>query len=131
VAPVAVEFLPVHVDVETSAARLRHDLEASTGTRLVVIIADTMGRPLREGIIGTAKGSSGLAPLRDLTGFVDPNNHELSSTVVAIADEIASAADLVIGKYARVPAAVCCGLGVSGDGPARPLIRDPANDLFL
>jgi coenzyme F420-0:L-glutamate ligase / coenzyme F420-1:gamma-L-glutamate ligase len=64
-------------DPDASAARLRHDLEAATETRLAVIIADTMGRRLREGIIGTAIGSSGLAPLWDLRGFVDPNNGEL------------------------------------------------------
>jgi coenzyme F420-0:L-glutamate ligase/coenzyme F420-1:gamma-L-glutamate ligase len=127
--PDSVVLLPR--DPDASAARLRYDLETATGTRLAVIIADTMGRPLREGIIGTAIGSSGLAPLRDLTGLVDPNNYELSSTIVAIADEIASAADLVIGKFGRVPAALFRGLGVSGDGTARPLIRGRATDLFL
>lgn len=118
-------------DPDASAARLRHELETATGVRLAVIIADTMGRPLRDGIVGTAIGCSGLEPMADLTGLVDPNDYMLTSTLVAVADEIASAADLVIGKLGRVPAALCRGLQVSGDGTARPLIRDRASDLFI
>ena len=118
-------------DPDASAARLRRELETATGARLAVIIADTMGRPLRDGIVGTAIGLSGLEPMQDLTGLVDPNDYELTSTLVAAADEIASAADLVIGKLGRVPAALCRGLQVSGDGSAHRLIRDRASDLFI
>jgi coenzyme F420-0:L-glutamate ligase/coenzyme F420-1:gamma-L-glutamate ligase len=90
-----------------------------------------MGRPLRDGIVGTAIGASGLVPLQDLAGLVDPNNYELATTMVAVADEIAGAADLVIGKLGRVPAALVRGVEVSGDGTARRLIRERASDLFL
>ncbi len=96
-----------------------------------MIIADTMGRPLRNGIVGMAIGASGLAPLHNLAGLVDPNNYELATTVVAVADELASAADLVIGKLGRVPAALVRGYEVGGDGTARALIRDRAGDLFV
>jgi coenzyme F420-0:L-glutamate ligase/coenzyme F420-1:gamma-L-glutamate ligase len=126
--PDSVVLLPR--DPDASARGLRHRLEELSGARLVVIIADTMGRPLREGIVGTAIGSSGIEPLRDLAGLVDPNGYQLSTTVVAVADELACAADLVLGKFERVPAAVIRGYGVSGDGPASLLIRDRSQDLF-
>jgi coenzyme F420-0:L-glutamate ligase / coenzyme F420-1:gamma-L-glutamate ligase len=96
------------------AARARR--EAARGTRLAVIIVDTMGRPLRDGIVGTAR-------------LVDPNNYELATSMVAIADEIASAADLVIGKLGRVPAAPCRGVEARHDGTARRLMRERASDL--
>lgn len=118
-------------DPDASAARLRSDVEAASGRRVAVIIADTMGRPLRDGIVGTAIGASGLAPMQNLAGLVDPNNFELATTVVAVADELAAAADLVIGKLGRVPAVVVRGYQVSGEGTARALIRDRASDLFV
>jgi coenzyme F420-0:L-glutamate ligase/coenzyme F420-1:gamma-L-glutamate ligase len=117
-------------DPDASARELRRRLEELSGARLAVIIGDTMGRPLREGIVGTAIGSSGIEPLRDLAGMVDPNGYQLSTTVVAVADEVASAADLVLGKLERVPAAVIRGYGVTGDGPASLLIRERSRDLF-
>ncbi|MEO8897136.1 MAG: coenzyme F420-0:L-glutamate ligase [Candidatus Dormibacter sp.] len=126
--PDSVVLLPR--DPDASAAGLRQRLQQLSGAHLAVIIADTMGRPLREGIVGTTIGSSGVEPLRDLAGLVDPNGYQLSTTVVAIADELASAADLVLGKLERVPAAVIRGYGVSGDGPASLLIREPSRDLF-
>jgi coenzyme F420-0:L-glutamate ligase / coenzyme F420-1:gamma-L-glutamate ligase len=126
--PDSVVVLPQAPDA--SARSLRHRLEELSGARLAVIIADTMGRPLREGIVGTAIGSSGIEPLRDLAGLVDPNGYQLSTTVVAVADELAAAADLVLGKLERVPAAVIRGFGVSGDGPASLLIRERSRDLF-
>jgi coenzyme F420-0:L-glutamate ligase/coenzyme F420-1:gamma-L-glutamate ligase len=126
--PDSVVLLPR--DPDASARGLRRRLEELSGARLAVIIADTMGRPLREGIVGTAIGSSGIEPLRDLAGLVDPNGYQLSTTVVAVADELASAADLVLGKFERVPAAVIRGYSVTGDGPASLLIRDRSQDLF-
>jgi coenzyme F420-0:L-glutamate ligase/coenzyme F420-1:gamma-L-glutamate ligase len=126
--PDSVVLLPR--DPDASARGLRRRLEELSGARLAVIIADTMGRPLREGIVATAIGSSGIEPLRDLAGLVDPNGYQLSTTVVAVADELASAADLVLGKFERVPAAVIRGYSVTGDGPARLLIRDRSQDLF-
>ncbi|MDQ2960728.1 MAG: coenzyme F420-0:L-glutamate ligase [Candidatus Dormibacteraeota bacterium] len=127
--PDTVVLLPK--DSDASAAALRRELEAATHRRLAVIIADTMGRPLRDGIVGTAIGVSGLEPLLNLSGLVDPNNYAMMTTVVAVADELAAAADLVIGKIGRIPAAVVRGFAPSGDGSARQLIRDRATDLFV
>jgi coenzyme F420-0:L-glutamate ligase/coenzyme F420-1:gamma-L-glutamate ligase len=126
--PDSVVLLPRQPDA--SARVLRERLEALSGASLAVIIADTMGRPLREGIVGTAVGASGVEPLRDLAGLVDPNGYKLSTTIVAVADELASAADLVLGKLDRVPAAVIRGYALSGDGPASLLIRERSRDLF-
>jgi coenzyme F420-0:L-glutamate ligase/coenzyme F420-1:gamma-L-glutamate ligase len=126
--PDSVVLLPRQPDA--SARALRERLEELSGASLAVIIADTMGRPLREGIVGTAIGASGVEPLRDLAGLVDPNGYKLSTTIVAVADELASAADLVLGKLDRVPAAVIRGYALSGDGPASLLIRERSRDLF-
>jgi coenzyme F420-0:L-glutamate ligase/coenzyme F420-1:gamma-L-glutamate ligase len=95
-----------------------------------VIVADTMGRAWREGIVGTAIGASGLETLRQLAGTVDPNGYELNSTVVAIADELAAAADLAFGKLDRVPFVLIRGYPAAGDGSARQVIRRPERDLF-
>jgi coenzyme F420-0:L-glutamate ligase / coenzyme F420-1:gamma-L-glutamate ligase len=126
--PDAVVLLPV--DPDLSATRLRTALEARTKVRLGVIIADTMGRAWREGIIGTAIGASGVETLRELTGAVDPNGYELHSSVVAIADELAAAADLAFGKLDRVPFVLIRGYPAEGDGAAREVIRPRERDLF-
>jgi coenzyme F420-0:L-glutamate ligase/coenzyme F420-1:gamma-L-glutamate ligase len=126
--PNAVVLLPR--DPDRSAEALRVALEGRTGKRVAVIIADTMGRAWREGIVGTAIGASGLTPLREMAGEVDPNGYVLATTAVAVADELAAAADLVLGKLERVPAALVRGYRASGDGCASDLIRDPAQDLF-
>lgn len=126
--PDSVVLLPR--DPDASAEALRSELEARTGKRLAVIVADTMGRAWREGIVGTAIGASGLAPLRELAGEVDPNGYVLATTAVAVADELAAAADLVLGKLERVPAALIRGYAFTGSGSASRLIRDPAQDLF-
>jgi coenzyme F420-0:L-glutamate ligase/coenzyme F420-1:gamma-L-glutamate ligase len=117
-------------DPDASAERLRADLAARAGRRVAVVVADTMGRAWREGIVGTAIGASGLAPLRDMAGAVDPNGYVLATTAVAVADELAAAADLVLGKLERVPAALVRGYPVTGEGSAALLIRDPSQDLF-
>ncbi len=126
--PDAVVLLPT--DPDESASRLRTALEARTHTRLGVIVADTMGRAWREGIVGTAIGASGLETLRQLAGTVDPNGYQLNSTVVAIADELAAAADLAFGKLDRVPFVLIRGYPAAGDGSARQVIRRPERDLF-
>jgi coenzyme F420-0:L-glutamate ligase/coenzyme F420-1:gamma-L-glutamate ligase len=123
-----VVLLPV--DPDRSAQHLRSSLETRVGSRLGVIVADTMGRAWREGIVGTAIGASGLETLRELVGAVDPNGYELHSTVVAIADELAAAADLAFGKLDRVPFALIRGYGAAGDGSARQVIRSREQDLF-
>lgn len=117
-------------DPDASATRLRAELERRTGVRLAVIVADTMGRALRRGIVGTAIGVSGLEALRSYAGAVDPTGYELRTTAVAVADELAAAADLVIGKLERVPAALVRGYGAEGDGSGRDLVRDASDDLF-
>ena len=126
--PDSVVLLPV--DPDLSAEHLRRELEQRTSARLAVIIADTMGRAWRDGIVGTAIGASGLRTLRDLAGAVDPNGYELASTVIAVADELAAAADLAFGKLERVPFVLIRGVDVVGEGSARQLIREPARDLF-
>ena len=118
------------VDPDASAAGLRAELERRTGRRLAVVVADTMGRALRRGIVGTAIGASGLDALRSYAGTVDPAGYELRTTAVAVADELASAADLVLGKLERVPAALIRGFEARGQGSGRDLIRDPGEDLF-
>jgi len=118
------------VDPDASAARLRAALERRSGARLAVVVADTMGRALRRGIVGTAIGASGLDALRSYAGTVDAAGYELRTTAVAVADELASAADLVLGKLERVPAALIRGFDARGEGSGRDLIRDPAEDLF-
>jgi coenzyme F420-0:L-glutamate ligase / coenzyme F420-1:gamma-L-glutamate ligase len=117
-------------DPDASAAGLRAELERRTGARLAVIVADTMGRALRRGIVGTAIGVSGLPALCSYAGSLDPTGYELRTTAVAVADELAAAADLVIGKLDRVPAALVRGYGAEGDGSGRDLVRDASDDLF-
>lgn len=126
--PDSVVLLPR--DPDGSAGRLRKELEARTRARLGVVVADTMGRAWREGIVGTAIGASGIESLRQMTGAVDPNGYELTSTEIAIADELAAAADLAFGKLDRVPFALIRGLEVAGEGSAAQLIREPVRDLF-
>jgi coenzyme F420-0:L-glutamate ligase/coenzyme F420-1:gamma-L-glutamate ligase len=128
-APDSVVLLPA--DPDASARALRAALEAATGRSLAVIVADTIGRAWRVGILGTAIGASGVRPLRVHAGKVDPNGYELRTSSVAVADELAAAADLVLGKTERVPAAIVRGYGAAGEpGSASELIRDPASDLF-
>ena len=127
-APDWVVLLPV--DPDASAVRLRTELERRCGVRLAVIVADTMGRALRRGIVGTAIGVSGLEALRGYAGEVDPVGYELRTTAVAVADELAAAADLVLGKLERVPAALIRGFAAAGEGSGQDLVRDAAEDLF-
>ena len=126
--PDAVVLLPL--DSDASAERLRAVHEKRTRARLGVVVADTMGRAFREGIVGTAIGSSGLETVRELAGAVDPNGYVMNSTVVAIADELAAAADLALGKLERVPFVLIRGYAAAGRGSASQLIRHPDRDLF-
>jgi coenzyme F420-0:L-glutamate ligase/coenzyme F420-1:gamma-L-glutamate ligase len=118
-------------DPDASAARVRESLRARSGRTVGVIVADTMGRPLRNGILGTAIGVSGVEALRGLRGEIDPNGYELRTTQVAIADELAAAADLVFGKLERVPAALVRGYAAAGEGTAAQLVRTADRDLFI
>jgi coenzyme F420-0:L-glutamate ligase / coenzyme F420-1:gamma-L-glutamate ligase len=123
-----VVFLPE--DPDASAARLRAELEERTGKSLGVIVTDTFGRAWRFGIANVAIGAAGIEVLRDLRGEHDPVGYELHSTVIAVADEIAAAAELVMGKTERVPVAVVRGLDAAGDGTAADLVLPPNLDLF-
>ena len=127
-APDTVVLLPE--DPDASAARLRAGLEEATGRSLGVLVTDTFGRSWRLGITNVAIGAAGVEVLRDLRGVYDPAGYELHSTVIAIADEIAAAAELVMGKTARIPAAVVRGVDARGSGTGSELVMPAAHDLF-
>jgi coenzyme F420-0:L-glutamate ligase/coenzyme F420-1:gamma-L-glutamate ligase len=118
-------------DPDRSARRLRERLRELGGVEVAVIVADTFGRPWREGLANVAIGVSGVAPLVSYLGQRDPAGRELQATVLAVADEIAAAAELVMGKLARIPAAIVRGLALPfGEHDSKPLRRDPARDRF-
>lgn len=117
-------------DADASAARLRQALQASTGVAPGVVISDSFGRPWREGQVNVAIGAAGVACLRDYRGEADPDGYELQGSVLAVGDEVAAAAELVMGKLDRIPAALVRGLDLRGEGDARGLRRDPVTDLF-
>jgi coenzyme F420-0:L-glutamate ligase / coenzyme F420-1:gamma-L-glutamate ligase len=118
-------------DPDGSARRLREQIRERAGIEVGLIIADTFGRPWREGLTNVAIGVSGLAPLRSYLGLRDEAGRELQATILAVADELAGAAELVMGKLDRVPVAIVRGLSlVSSDEGSKPLLRDPARDLF-
>jgi coenzyme F420-0:L-glutamate ligase/coenzyme F420-1:gamma-L-glutamate ligase len=118
-------------DPDRSAHRIRTRLERRLGVDLPVIISDTFGRPWRRGLTDIAIGISGLPAVVDLKGTTDWTGRELQVTEIAIADEIASAADLVMGKAAGIPAALVRGYdGPRGQGRGRDLVRPAEEDLF-
>jgi coenzyme F420-0:L-glutamate ligase/coenzyme F420-1:gamma-L-glutamate ligase len=112
------------VDPDASARRLAERLGVA------VIVSDSFGRPFRQGTTDIAIGVAGLSPLLDLRGVCDPAGYELRTTTIAVADEIAGAAELVMGKTAGIPAAIVRGLALSGDGAARDLVMPAERDLF-
>jgi coenzyme F420-0:L-glutamate ligase/coenzyme F420-1:gamma-L-glutamate ligase len=118
------------VDPDRSAHRLRTLLERATGTSIGLIISDTFGRPWRRGLVDIAIGVSGLSPILDMRGKPDSHGRIMEVTEIAVADEIAAAADLVMGKADQVPAALVRGLALLGDGRAADLVRPAAEDLF-
>ena len=126
--PGTLVLLPVNPDA--SAARLRERLGELTGCDVGVIVSDSFGRPWRQGTTDVAIGAAGVEVLRDLKGERDPTGYELKSTVIAIADEIAGAAQLVMGKLDRVPVAIVRGLEVAGDGTAQDLVMPAERSLF-
>jgi coenzyme F420-0:L-glutamate ligase/coenzyme F420-1:gamma-L-glutamate ligase len=118
------------VDPDASAARIRERLRDLTGRTVAVLITDSFGRPWRQGTIDVALGASGLEVMRDLRGTRDRVGYELHATQIAVADEIASAAELVMGKVDGIPAAIVRGLEVAGDGVAHDLVIPEERDLF-
>jgi coenzyme F420-0:L-glutamate ligase / coenzyme F420-1:gamma-L-glutamate ligase len=117
-------------DPDASAERLRDRLREMTGTTVGVIVSDTFGRPWRMGIVNVALGVAGLPALMDLRGSRDDAGKELHATVLAVADEVAAAAGLVMGKTRRTPVVVVRGLELEGSGRGHDLIRPAAEDLF-
>jgi coenzyme F420-0:L-glutamate ligase/coenzyme F420-1:gamma-L-glutamate ligase len=117
-------------DPDASAARLRDDLRALSGKSIGVVISDSFGRPWREGQVNVAIGSAGVISMRDYRGQRDSDGYEMHGTELAVVDELAAAAELVMGKLDRVPVAVVRGAELAGDGMVRDLLRDPATDLF-
>ena len=126
--PDTLVLLPV--DPDASAEAIRHSLRERTGHDVGVIVSDSFGRPWRNGIVDVAIGVAGLRPLEDWRGRRDANGYELHATVVAVADEIAAAAELVRGKTQGIPAAVVRGLDVAGEGSAQELVMPPERDMF-
>ena len=124
----SVVLLPV--DPDASAARLREELRERTGADVGVIVTDSFGRPWRAATTDVAIGAAGVEVVRDLMGEHDPNGYELHATRIAVADEIAGAAQLVFGKLDRVPVAVVRGLDVRGDGRGSDIVIPPETDLF-
>ena len=118
--PDTVVLLPE--DPDASAERIRARLEELTGRRLAVLVTDSFGRAWREGTTDVALGAAGLQVLRNQRGERDPAGYELHATTIAVADEIAGAAELVMGKLSRIPAAVVRGLRVTGDGKGKDLV---------
>jgi coenzyme F420-0:L-glutamate ligase / coenzyme F420-1:gamma-L-glutamate ligase len=120
------------LDADRSARRIRDVIRARTGREVGVVVSDTFGRAWRMGLTDVAIGVAGLAAVVDLRGETDANGRELHVTEVAVADEIAGAAELVMGKASRVAAAIVRGLDASWfrNGSVRELIRPPAEDLF-
>jgi coenzyme F420-0:L-glutamate ligase/coenzyme F420-1:gamma-L-glutamate ligase len=120
-------------DPDASAETIRSSLELRLGmSGLGVVVTDTFGRPWRNGLVNVAIGCAGMPAVVDLRGGVDSFGRELEVTVVALADEVAAASGMVMGKAAGVPAALLRGVDVGGapNGRARDLVRPPSEDLF-
>ena len=118
------------LDPDASARRIRDGLAERTGRAVGLIVSDSFGRPWRQGTTDVAIGAAGIRPLLDLRGTRDRTGYELHATTIALADEIAGAAELVLGKTRSVPAAIVRGLDAAGDGTARDIVMPPQRDLF-
>ena len=124
----ALVLLPL--DPDASARAMRARLRELAGVDVGVIVADSFGRAWRQGTTNVAIGAAGVPVLVDHAGRVDAVGYELHATVIAVADELASAAELVMGKLDGVPAAIVRGYPLRGDGEARELVMPPDRDLF-
>jgi coenzyme F420-0:L-glutamate ligase/coenzyme F420-1:gamma-L-glutamate ligase len=129
-APAAETVVLLPEDPDASAARLRAGLRELTGVDVGVIVSDSFGRAWRQGTTDVAIGLSGVRPLLDLHGERDAAGYELHATVIALADELAAAAELVMGKTDGIPAAVVRGADARGEGAARDLVIPAERDLF-
>ena len=118
-------------DPDRSAESIRQAVQEKAGVAVAVIISDTFGRPWREGHTNVAVGVAGMSPLRDYVGQRDPFGFELRVSTMAIADELAGAAEPVMGKLSRIPVAIVRGFAFEpGAGTSQELIRPPERDLF-
>ena len=118
------------LDPDASAAALRERLRELTGADVGVVVSDSFGRPFRQGTTDVALGVAGIAPLRDLRGVRDSRGYELHATQIAVADELAGAAELVMGKVDGIPAAVIRGLDLRGEGRGADIPIPEERDLF-
>ena len=126
--PDTLVLLPL--DPDASAARLRDRIRELTGADLGVVVSDSFGRAWRTGTTDVALGVAGLTAVVDLDGQKDAVGYELHATQIAVADEIAGAAQLVMGKLDGIPAAIVRGLRVRGDGRGADLVMPRERDLF-
>jgi coenzyme F420-0:L-glutamate ligase/coenzyme F420-1:gamma-L-glutamate ligase len=126
--PDTLVLLPL--DPDASAARLRERVRALAGVDVGVVVSDSFGRAWRLGTTDVALGVAGLTALLDLDGLRDPAGYELHATQIAVADEIAAAAQLVMGKIDGIPAAIVRGLRLGGDGRGSDLVMPRERDLF-
>ena len=118
-------------DPDRTAQLIRDNIRERYGVEAAVIVSDTTGRPWREGLTNMAIGLAGIRPLRDERTRVDAHGYVLGASVLAVADELTAAAELVMGKLDAVPAAVVRGYAYErGEGTARELLRPPATDMF-
>jgi coenzyme F420-0:L-glutamate ligase/coenzyme F420-1:gamma-L-glutamate ligase len=118
-------------DSDRSARELREAIRKRGGLDVAVLITDTFGRPWREGLTNVAIGLSGFVPLRSYLGELDSAGRPLQATIIAVADELAGAAEPVMGKLDRIPVAIVRGLTLTaGEEGSKSLLRDPARDLF-
>ncbi|MDQ3864720.1 MAG: coenzyme F420-0:L-glutamate ligase [Actinomycetota bacterium] len=119
------------VDPDASAARLRGALAEDPGVEVAVVISDSFGRTWRHGITDVAIGVAGMDPVADYRGRRDPHGYPLEASVLAVADEVASAAELVMGKTAGIPLAIVRGYSYSpASGSAREILMPPERDMF-
>ena len=121
------------VDPDRSARRIRDGLRARAGVEVGVVVSDTFGRPWRRGAVDVAIGCAGVAAVVDLRGRLDANGRPLEVTEVAVADELASAAELVMGKAANIPVAVVRGVDpgwLRESSVKAEVVRSPGEDLF-
>jgi coenzyme F420-0:L-glutamate ligase / coenzyme F420-1:gamma-L-glutamate ligase len=119
------------VDPDASAQHIRDGIKRETGADVAVIVSDTFGRPWRTGYTEVAIGVAGMMPIIDYVGMIDTAGRELKATWICIADELASAAELVTGKINQVPVALIRGYPIPrGEGSAKEMLRMAETDMF-